>query len=68
MKLDFIQIDVNYIVNKNNVCEIQYIFIANEYRNQDGNGKPYYTITVMYSAISIVEIRNSSINATISEK
>ena len=66
MKLDFIQIDVNYIVNKNNVCEIQYIFIANEYRKQNGNGKPYYSN--VSAAISIVEIQNSSINATISEK
>ena len=46
--------------------EIQYIFIANEYRKQNGNGKPYYSN--VSAAISIVEIQNSSINATISEK
>ena len=33
--------------------EIQYIFIANEYRKQNGNGKPYYSNV---SAISIVEV------------
>ena len=58
MKLDFIQIDVNYIVNKNNVCEIQYIFIANEYRKQNGNGKPYYSnVSVINIVATVVSMR-----------